>query len=310
MYFPYLRGKQYELLALRELSSIIDESKIIPIIEPVKSNTSSLKTAVDVLRREKISCQIIINPVVGDFKNNNTNLNDFISGIIASGNTFVIPSFIISNDRDFEYAKRTIQAHKYDNSGYSFIHLNKLNKVDELAQFASSSNCLYHSVQSAHLFAMRRKLGTNVCMLNDYFNKLPRNTEYIEIPLEVFSSDYNYYQQESCIAFADYLSIGKDYSEGGGAAYAVAIHLTFKDPNNEDIQIAHFVSDNNDGPENPAGKFFEALDKLVKFVDKYGIDTLAIRKFKEYHNSQAYPGLGVVKKLSIINHIQLVQSLI
>lgn len=310
MYFPYLRGKQYELLALRELSSIIDESKIIPIIEPVKANTSSLKTAIDVLRREEISCQIIINPSVGDFKGNNTLLNDFISGIIASGNTFVIPSFIISNDRDFEYAKRTIQAHKYENAGYSFIHLNKLNKVDELAQFASSSNCLYHSVQSAHLFAMRRKLGTNVCMLNDYYNKLKTNTEYIASPFEVFSSDYKYYKDEGCIAFADYLTIGKDYSEGGGAAYAVAIHLTFIDNNSEDIQIAHFVSDSNDGPENPAGKFFEALGKLVKFVDKYGIDTLAIRKFKEYHNSQAYPGLGVVKKLSIINHIELVQSLI
>jgi hypothetical protein len=149
-----------------------------------------------------------------------------------------------------------------------------------------------------------------VSMLNDYFNKLPRNTEYIHSPFEVFSSDYKYYKDEGCIAFSDYQTIGKDYSEGGGAAYAVAIHLTFKDVGNEDIQIAHFVSDNNDGPEDPAGKFFEALSKLVQFVQLEGIDSLAIRKFKEYHNSQAYPGLGVVKKLSIINHIELMQSLI
>lgn len=309
MYFPYLRGKQYELLALRELSPFID-SQIIPIIEPVKTNTSSLKTALDVLQKENITCQIVVNPVVGDFKANNTILNDFISGAITGGNTFIIPSFIISNDRDFDYAQKIIKARQYDVSGYSFIHLNKLNNIDELVQFASTSNCLYHSVQSAHLFAMRRKLGKNVCMLNDYYNKLKKNTEYIASPFEVFSSDYKYYIDEGCIAFADYLTIGKDYSEGGGAAYAVAIHLTFKDSSSEDIQIAHFVSDNNDGPENPAGKFFEALDKLVQFVDKYDINTLAIRKFKEYHNSQAYPGLGVVKKLSIINHIELVQSLI
>lgn len=310
MYFPYLRGKQFELLAIRELSPILDAGKIIPIIEPVKSNIASLKTALELLQRNQVRCQVVINPAVGDFRTNYTSLDQFIGSMVAGGNSFVIPSFIISNDRDFEEAKKIIERQNYGSSGYSFIHLNKLNNVDGLAAYSSASNCLYHSIQTAHLFAMRRKLGSNVCMLNDYFNKLPRNTEYIGIPFEVFSSDYNYYQQESCIAFADYLTIGKDYSEGGGAAYAVAIHLTFKDSGSEDIQIAHFVSDNNEGPEDPARKFFEALDKLVKFTDRNGIDTLAVRKFKELHNNQAYPGLGVVKKLSIMNHIELIQSLI
>ncbi|WP_434509785.1 hypothetical protein [Desulfitobacterium sp. AusDCA] len=37
MYFPYLRGGQFELIAIRELieQSLIGES-IIPVIEPVK----------------------------------------------------------------------------------------------------------------------------------------------------------------------------------------------------------------------------------------------------------------------------------
>lgn len=310
MYFPYLRGKQYELLAIRELAPVIDSDKIIPIIEPVKINLSSLRTAIDVLQRNKIFCQIIVNPTVGEFKLNNSALHLFIASVVSSGNQFIIPSFIISNDKDFEDAKRIIKRENYSSTGYSFIHLNKLNNFNGLVEYISSSNCLYHIVQSAHLFTMRRRLGANVAMLNDYFNKLRKNTEYIAGPLEVFSSDYKYYDQEGCVAFADYQTIGKDYSEGGGAAYAVAIHLTFKESSSEDIQIAHFVSDNNDGPEDPARKFFEALDKLVKFVDDTGIDTLAIRKFKELHGNQSYPGLGVVKKLSIINHIELIQSLI
>lgn len=310
MYFPYLRGKQFELLALRELAPILNSDKIIPIIEPVKSNISSLKTAVEVMQKNSLKCQVIINPSVGDFRVNNTELDQFIGNMIVGGNLSIIPSFIISNDRDFEAAKQIIKRRNYDSSGYSFVHLNKLHNIDGLATYSSTSNCRYHTVQSAHLFAMRRKLGTNVCMLNDYFNRLRTNTEYIGNQFEVFSSDYKYYDQEGCIAFSDYQTIGKDYSEGGGAAYAVAIHLTFKDSHSEDIQIAHFVSDNNDGPEDPARKFFEALKKLVRFTERNGIDTYAIRKFKELHESQAYPGLGVVKKLSIINHIELVQSLI
>lgn len=310
MYFPYLRGKQYELLAIRELASIIKAEKIIPIIEPVKSNISSLRTAIEVLQKNQIFCQIIINPSVGELKFNNTILNDFINSTILSGNNFIIPSFIISNDKDFEDAKNIIDKYNYKNTGYSFIHLNKINNLNSLADYSFSSNCRYHIVQTAQLFTMRRQLGKNVCILNDYFNKLRKNTEYISSPFEVFSSDYKYYEEEGCIAFADYQTIGKEYSESGGAAYAVAIHLTFKDNNSEDIQIAHFVSDNNDGPEDPARKFFEALEKLVKFVNRYNIDSFAIRKFEELYKNQAYPGLGVVKKLSIINHIELMQSLI
>ena len=37
MYFPYFRGRQYELLALKELATKkLISSAIVPIIEPVK----------------------------------------------------------------------------------------------------------------------------------------------------------------------------------------------------------------------------------------------------------------------------------
>ena len=45
MYFPYLRGKQFELIAIRELAEMLAASgKIIPIIEPVKEVSSYKKT--------------------------------------------------------------------------------------------------------------------------------------------------------------------------------------------------------------------------------------------------------------------------
>ena len=41
MYFPYLKGRQYELLAIRELlSKNLLSKKIIPIIEPVKVSST------------------------------------------------------------------------------------------------------------------------------------------------------------------------------------------------------------------------------------------------------------------------------
>lgn len=38
MYFPLLRGKQYELIALKELSTIVPNDLFKPIIEPVRKN--------------------------------------------------------------------------------------------------------------------------------------------------------------------------------------------------------------------------------------------------------------------------------
>ena len=48
MYFPYLRGKQFELLALREFANQnANNNTIIPIIEPVKDTFNTLRIAVD-----------------------------------------------------------------------------------------------------------------------------------------------------------------------------------------------------------------------------------------------------------------------
>lgn len=45
MYFPYLRGRQFELIALRELvEKGVLSSRITPIIEPVKLSSTLVKT--------------------------------------------------------------------------------------------------------------------------------------------------------------------------------------------------------------------------------------------------------------------------
>ena len=60
MYFPILRGKQFELIALREISNILKAQKSIvsPIIEPVKESSSVLKKTLEVLRANDINFNI------------------------------------------------------------------------------------------------------------------------------------------------------------------------------------------------------------------------------------------------------------
>ncbi len=72
MYYPYLRGKQNELILLREQAKLISKSKIIPIIEPVKSNLSPLNRAIEQLDLFETEYILIVNPINGDFVNANS----------------------------------------------------------------------------------------------------------------------------------------------------------------------------------------------------------------------------------------------
>ena len=69
MYFPYLRGRQFELIALRELleKGLINEH-IFPIIEPVKLSTTLTKT-LTLYKEKNANISVIYNPCVGSLDN-------------------------------------------------------------------------------------------------------------------------------------------------------------------------------------------------------------------------------------------------
>lgn len=70
------------------------------------------------------------------------------------------------------------------------------------------------------------------------------------------------------------------------------------------------MSDSNDDNSDVAGKFAEANKKLVSWCDEKGLNTIAINEFRKLYESGHFPGLGIVKKLSIMNHIELILNLI
>jgi hypothetical protein len=142
-------------------------------------------------------------------------------------------------------------------------------------------------------------------LLADKFNKLDRNNDYIEISDEPFSEDHLYYLEDGYVGFADYSVVGEEYNETGFAPYAVAIHIVYFEKDTS-LRVKHFVSNSNDDITNPAGKFQEALSKLVAWNKTMKLDTVAMKEFENLYHREAYPGLGTVKKLSIMHHLELV----
>ena len=98
MYFPYLRGRQYELLALRELvTKDLLNSHILPVVEPVKLSSTLSKTMEEFVKKQK-KIGIVCNPVVGSFSNDmndeekDSNKQKFLSLLDDS---FIVKSHIM-----------------------------------------------------------------------------------------------------------------------------------------------------------------------------------------------------------------------
>lgn len=302
MYFPILRGRQFELLALREcVNKNILSNQIIPIVEPVKVSSTYTKTVDSFIKAGK-SIAIIRNPQVGswakDFKKeSNAKVCEQIYDQLK--NTNVISSFYVTSKLNacIELATK---------KGISIESLLLLctnpEYVGNYEEVIGDSSPMYNVIPDKSDF--RRRIRPNRVMCEDHFPKQTRNIDYSGIQTEFFSSDHLYYEDDGYKGFSDYSVIGEEYSETGFAPYAVAIHIVYFDEKNV-LRIAHFVSDSNDDISDPARKFAEAVEKMVEWNKKMSLDTVGIRELEAAYHDKTYPGLGVVKKYSIMHHLEL-----
>lgn len=300
MYFPYLRGRQYELIALRELlENNILSDKIIPVVEPVKLSSTLVKT-IDTYSEYGRTLAIISNPQVGSFKSDSKEEKNQKLKISLRESLKDNPYVLFMNLLRSKTEPEKFIAKHAGNMGT--ICINK-DAVPVYEAYFAKEEVRYNLIPDESGF--RRKIRKNRVLLADKFNKQDRNNDYIEIDDEPFSEDHLYYEEDGYVGFADYSVVGEAYSDTGFAPYAVAIHIVYFDKD-DSLRIKHFVSDSNDDISDIAGKFQEALSKLVEWNDEKQLDTLAMKEFEDLYRREAYPGLGTVKKLSIMHHLELI----
>ena len=305
MYFPILRGRQFELLALREcVSNGILSNQIIPIIEPVKVSSTYTKTVDSFIKAGK-SIAVIRNPQVGSWvkgskKESNAKICEQARNQLKDVN--IISSFYVTPKLSADIESAT----KNGISINSLLLLcNNPEYVDNYEEVIGDNIPLYNVIPDKGDF--RRRIRPNRVMCEDHFPKQTRNIDYSNIKTEFFSSDHLYYADDGYKGFADYSVVGEEYSETGFAPYAVAIHIVYFDEKNI-LRIAHFVSDSNDDISDPARKFAEAVEKLVEWNRTKKLNTVGIQEFEAAYRNNTYPGLGVVKKYSIMHHLELMSK--
>lgn len=306
MYFPYVRGRQYELLALRELmKNSLLSNKIIPIIEPVKLSSTLIKTMDEFIKKGK-EIAFIVNPTVGDFSKDMKDADkdpykQQLNQLLQDNN--IVKAHIMK-------ANSSANLDRWEKRGVAKNELIVINTNREHLELYGE---LFSEQGPRHVLipgesAFRRKVRNQCILFDDKFEKQERNADYQEQSDEFFSEDHIYFKDEGFEGFADFSVVGKGYKESGFAPYAIAIHIVYFTKDGT-LRIKHFVSDSNDDISNPAMKFYEALEKLYVWQQETHIQmTLGLKTLLKHYSEQTYPGLGSVKKLSIMHHIELVSK--
>lgn len=302
MYYPFLRGRQNELLAIKELlqKSVLSE-KILPIIEPIKL-TSTLVNTIESLANKDRKVILVWNPSVGSFVSDTKNPKnrgyyERLSSLILEGNV-VLRGLIVDQKTPSRIEGWKAKGVEADQVAAICLNPDYV-KYYESSFIGTSPKCTV--VPYAPAF---RRIKRGRVLLDDKFNKKPRNKDYADEPDEFFSDDHLYYENDNYIGFSDYSIVGEEYSESGFAPYAVTIHIVYFD-DDKNLRVRHFTSTDNDDISDPAGKFYQALTQLIEWNETMGLNTVAMKQFERIYRDQAYPGLGVVKRLSIMHHLEL-----
>lgn len=306
MYFPYFRGKQNELIVLRDNASVIKDAGIIPIIEPVKENLLPLNRAISELTKVDGKFILIVNPKYGDLKNNPKPLFEELIEKPPDIIKCLILGYIVdhrSNLLDIEDFLKEHDEYEIAIIHYGFPQSRDL--ANSLIKFSSMKKHIFIDGYSGKLYQRHFKNSERI-LIRDGF-QLRRNVEHPDN--EHFSDLHITFKDEGMDGFGDFLIVGDDYMETGGPAYTVAIHLTYFD-DEENMYIWHFLSDSTDSPVDPAGKFLEALGKLIVKIDEDTsvFNSKACDEFRHLYERKHFPGLGYIKKLSMQHHIELLSN--
>lgn len=304
MYYPYFRGKQFELIAIRESAGLIADCGFVPIIEPVRESLGGLEKTLKSVVEAGAQAVVVVNPRHGDHRENGESISGLLEQFYRE-NDAISAGILLTSETGLDQALRS--ARKFSAVGTTLIHAGFTDSralAERLADDVARFRNVFLEDQANRLYR-RHFLGRPRILVGDGFVQM-RNADYP--PVETFSDLHVTYREQGMDGYGDFLTVGDNYSEGGGPAYAVAIHLTFIDPNQDDAMfIYHFKSDTNDTPTDPAGKFAQAVAKLIAELDS-GVSNLvetdAIREFRELHKRGHFPGLGYVKKLSIKHHLE------
>lgn len=305
-FYPILRTKVNELLAVRELSAAIAaRGNIFPLFEPVPSK--SLLPALTAIAADQVNFGLIVNPSVGDYVGNPTDLHDEVIQPLIDRGIGYTPFFLVNSDTRLTTVQRFINRFRPGDLGVIFYdEPDDANIVTDVLAEHRFKHFVVFTDRTPGNFANQFSIRKLV-RFRDAFNRAEKNAEY---PADEFFTDQNNPAVNTRdVHYGNYSIAGEHFADGGGPAYAVALHHVYLHSSGNQ-HIRHYISDVTDTPTDPAGKFIEALRKLVGDLPRLGTanNTTTCDVYRDLLRRRHFPNLGPAKKLAIRHHLEIVMK--
>lgn len=298
IYFPYFWGRQFDLQALKALAQQdVLPANLIPIIEPVR-DIKALPQTVAAFVDHGHPLVVIANPTVSDYQLTRQKLHDWRPW---QANPLLITGHVLG--------PTTTPADLQAPAGHRTLVIAR--QFDEL--MAAQAAGWLTATQPTYLLAppearIRQQLDRPFVSLYDHAWFPDHEQTYANLEDGFFSDDWALADFYGYQGFSDYTIGGGHYSEHGYPSRAVTLHLTYFQ--GDQLRIHRFVSDDREDFKHPKEKFFQAVAKLAAWLPAQPAvtQTPAAQQLAAYHAEQHFPGLGVVKRLSLEHHLQLMAA--
>lgn len=263
-YYPLIRGRQADLLALRAAVQTGLSPHIIPVIEPVKDN-AALPSTVAAFAAAEHPLFVIANPQVGTY------------GLLAAPR-HPLPAPL----------PPPVQAARYFDAQPAPLII-----AGTPAEAAALPARQLRMVPNEARF---RVSGSNQAIyLGDWHPSRERTEAYRVVQRELYQ-----YPKATLAGrgWADYPLSSHHYSEQGYPQRAIALHLLF--PSHGALYWQHFTSVNNADFSQPQAKFFEAVTPLAAWLAVHPeAATPATSELLQLLAQHHFPGLGKVRELQL-----------
>lgn len=298
VYTPYFRGRMYDLLALQTLCEQNQLGpQIIPIIEPVRDSKELQRTvATFIAARQPFG--LIANPQVSVY---GLNPNKLFPLPDLRPYPFFHPSAILAADFSREFLTTA--------PGQTSLLIAP--NYPLLKAYQGSTTLAATTVLIPDEARLHALVGDQAILLTDPLAFPPHVADYQDLTDEYFAPANWAHAPFGYQGFGDYSMVGRPYFDKGMPSRAIAIHTIYVTPDGS-LRIHHSVSKSNANMRGQKQKFFEALSQLVAWAPTHlnGLNrTPAIDRLLAYADGSKFPGLGPVKKLSLMHHLQLMRRL-
>lgn len=298
MYYPILRGRQNELLAIRELLEAGKLDNVVPIVEPVKASSTLLST-IKSFRDKEHPLAIVANPLVGDFAKDLSKSDEYYRRYRDLIEDFpgLIRAMHPVSEVDTEIC-----------NGKTMLFYAPESKT-EFENMLATMGPEYVLIPSTEN-RVKRHLRCKTISLDRSYRVQLRNADYREHEEDRITEENVFFNEDGHVGFADYSIIGEDFNVGGFMPRVVALHLAYLNKADQDSVWVHHFTSALDIPNQDIGrKFTSALAFLVDWANDNGIEeTLGLSEFRKLRELDRFPGLGYAKKIAIKHHLELVND--